>query len=72
MNYFQQYEARKSLYKKVKPGSVWKNKGNTSVIIISSVNLSRGTINGKWGYPGSIRHLHTIKWLLKYYKLVED
>jgi hypothetical protein len=69
MSYFQEYEARKRLYEKVKPGSVWA--GPCGDIVISSVNFSRGTINGTW----NSMHLNgrdTIKWLLRHYKLVED
>jgi hypothetical protein len=69
MSYFQEYEARKRLCEKVKPGSVWT--GPSGDIVISSVNFSRGTINGTW----NSMHLNgsdTIKWLLRHYKLVED
>jgi hypothetical protein len=49
MNYFQQYEARRSLYKKVQPGSVWKSRSkafNSTYITISSVDYEKGRING--------------------------
>ena len=46
MSYFQEYEARKRLCEKVKPGSVYT--GSYGDIVISSVNFSRCTINGTW------------------------
>jgi len=70
MSYFQQYEERRSLYKKVKPGSVWKNKAGTyNIITISSVDYKKGRIYGTW------KRLclgTTIKWLLNNYYLVKD
>jgi hypothetical protein len=52
MSYFQQYEARRNLYKKVKPGSVWKYKaGNyNNIITISSVDYETGRIYGTLEY----------------------
>ena len=74
MNYFQEYEARRSLYKKVKPGSVWKYKAGTyNIITISSVDYETGRIYGTWKRLGIMGHLGTtIKWLLNNYYLVKD
>jgi hypothetical protein len=40
MNYFQEYEARRNLYKNIKPGSVWKwNKEDDSTYILQIVQV---------------------------------
>lgn len=71
MSYFQLYEKKRNRYKKIQPGSVWKNETFNSIIIISSVNHSRGTINGTWNlYPLSGND--SIEWLLRQYNPVEE
>lgn len=71
MSYFQEYEARRSLYRQVQPGSIWKSPDSGYTVVVSSVNLSRGTIDGTWNstrMDGS----DSIKWLLRNYMLVEE
>jgi hypothetical protein len=71
MSYFQLYEKKRNLYKKVQPGSVWKNEKFNTIVIISSVNHSRGTINGTWNlHPLSGND--SIEWLLRHYNPVEE
>jgi len=67
MSYFQLYEERRNRYKSITPGSVWKNFTGRYTVVISSVNLSKGTIEGTWE---STPLKSNINWLIGNYKRI--
>ena len=69
MSLFQLYEKKRNRYKQIQPGSVWINHTGKYTIVISSVNLSDGSINGTWN---SITFNESITWLLQQYNPVEE
>ena len=71
MSYFQLYEKKRNRYKQIQPGSVWKGSGCGYTVVISSVNLSRGTINGTWNNL-TLSGNDTIEWLLQHYNPMEE
>lgn len=73
MSYFQLYEMRRNLYKKIQPGSVWKSSKGYCTIVISSVYPTEGKIDGTFDSPnlGGYTFKDTINWLLRNYRLVE-
>ena len=71
MSLFQLYEKKRNRYKQIQPGSVWKSNTESYIIRITSVNLSRGTINGTWNYT-TLGGNDSIEWLLRWYHPVEE
>jgi hypothetical protein len=71
MSYFQLYEKKRNRYKQVQPGSVWKSNSGSFYIRITSVDLSRGTINGTWNYT-TLSGNDKIEWLLRWYHPVKE
>ena len=69
MSYFQLYEKKRNRYKKIQPGSVWINDTGMYTIVISSVSLREGTINGT---HNSAPFKDSITWLLRHYHPVEE
>lgn len=69
MSYFQLYEKKRNRYKKIQPGSVWISDTGNNTIVISSANLTEGTINGTFN---SLTFKDSITWLLRHYNPVEE
>ena len=69
MSYFQLYEKKRNRYKKIQPGSVCINDTGEYTIVISSVSLTEGTINGT---HNSAPFKDSITWLLRHYNPVEE
>lgn len=73
MKYFEAYEAKRNLHKKVKPGTVWVPKNSIlfdCLLYVESVILERQTIDGTWGVT-KLTGNDSIKWLVRHYDLVE-
>lgn len=74
MKYFEAYEAKRNLHKKVKPGTVWRPNSSRSLhhclLYVESVNLESQTIGGMFNGI-KLCGRDSIKWLVKYYDLVE-
>jgi len=69
MKYFQEYESRRNLYKKVQPNTLWKSKNIRGItFLVKSIDLNKKTVSGL--FCG--RHtsgLEPIKWLIDNYEL---
>ena len=69
MSYFQLYEKKRNRHKKIQPGSVWVSDTGKYTIVISSANLTEGTINATFN---SDPFKDSITWLFRHYHPVEE
>ena len=80
MKYFEAYEARRNLYKKVLPGTLWRNKAAVGfTILVESVDYESKTISGRFNGRRMtgldpiewlrMTGLDPIEWLLRFYEL---